>query len=102
MEITLYAANDTEFTLDVDFDVFGSYRPAKIHGDPDSCYEAEYPEVEFREEARLLLKNGKWIDYDLRKLSQKHRDRILKIGFDRAMEGPPEPDYEPDDEPYDD
>lgn len=27
--------------------VDGRYKPAKTHGDPDDCYEAEYPTVEW-------------------------------------------------------
>lgn len=27
--------------------VHGKYRQARIYGDPDSCYPAEYPEIEF-------------------------------------------------------
>ena len=27
--------------------ICGKYVPARIHADPDSCYPAEYPEVEF-------------------------------------------------------
>ena len=38
--------NGTTVLLAVTVSVSGSYRPAKISGDPDSCYEAEYPDVE--------------------------------------------------------
>jgi hypothetical protein len=100
MEITLYAANDTEFTVDVDYTVSGSYRPGKTCGDPDSCYEAEYPEVEYDNEAVLTLKNGQKIAYDLSKLSKRLLDKIQKACEDGASSHS-EPDYEPDDDYYD-
>jgi hypothetical protein len=31
----------------IDYTVYGKYVPAKTNADPDSCYEAEYPEIEF-------------------------------------------------------
>ena len=27
--------------------VIGKYKPAKIYADPEDCYEAQYPEVEY-------------------------------------------------------
>ena len=36
-----------EIPCTVDYTIRGKYKPAKIDADPDSCYEAEYPEVEF-------------------------------------------------------
>ena len=27
--------------------ITGDYQPARVHGDPNDCYEAEFPEVEF-------------------------------------------------------
>ena len=35
--------------------ISGRYVPASIHGDPNDCHEAEYPEVEFE----LLTMAGK-------------------------------------------
>ena len=36
-----------EIPCTVDYTIRGKYKPAKIDADPDSCYEAEYPDVEF-------------------------------------------------------
>lgn len=27
--------------------IISEYQPARVHGDPDDCYPAEYPEIEF-------------------------------------------------------
>lgn len=50
----------------------GGYVPARVNADPDSCYEAEYPEVDFE----ILDRKGyraKWLET---KLTPAESDRI--------------------------
>lgn len=35
--------------LEITFNVWGEYLPAKVSGPPENCYPAEYPEVEMAE-----------------------------------------------------
>jgi hypothetical protein len=95
MEITLSAANDTEFTVEVDYTVSGGFRPATREDPP------EYPEVEYDYKAVLTLKNGKKIAYDLSKLPQKLLDKIQEACEEDASRNDG-PDYEPDDYDFDD
>lgn len=88
-----------DLTLDIEYDVkvYGSYHPGSRDGPP------EYPEVEhyIEDRARLLLKDGRWITYDLRKLPQAIYDdidaqveRLAQEYVDHPDEGD---DYDPAD-----
>ena len=52
--------------------VTGKYVHAKTNADPDSCYEAEYPEVEWE----LQDRNGRRAEWLERKLTTEDRARI--------------------------
>jgi hypothetical protein len=59
----------------VDYTIRGKYKPAKIDADPDSCYEADYPEIEFtvcdrRGRPALWLAN-KLIDSDIQRIESE-------------------------------
>ncbi len=101
MEITVTTKGGTEITLKLEVSVSGSYRPAFINGDPDVCHEAEYPEIEYCSDAKLRLKNGKWIDYSVYRLGDQVRARIQREVEHEVERGQEEPDREPPDD-YDD
>lgn len=50
----------------------GRFVPAKINADPNSCYEAEYPEIYFDVLDRKGYK-APWLE---RKMSDRERERI--------------------------
>ena len=56
----------------VDYTIRGKYKPAKIFADPDDCYEAEYPEVEFI----VCDRNGRPAPWLERKMNDDDRQRI--------------------------
>ena len=56
----------------VDYTIRGKYKPAKIDADPDSCYEAEYPEVEFT----VCDRNGRPAPWLEAKMKDEDRQRI--------------------------
>ena len=56
----------------VDYTIQGKYKPAKIDADPDSCYEAEYPEVEFT----VCDRNGRPAPRLEAKMKDEDRQRI--------------------------
>ena len=56
----------------VDYTIRGKYKPAKIDADPDSCYEAEYPEVEFT----VCDRNGRPATWLEDKMTDEDRQRI--------------------------
>lgn len=56
----------------VKYTITGSYRPAKISGPPEDCYEAEFPEVEFTVHDRKGYPAA-WLN---RKLTQEDIYRI--------------------------
>lgn len=61
--------------------VDGRYVPAKVHGDPDDCYEAEYPEIEWV----ILDRKGyraKWLE---KKLTDEESARIESELLSEAM-----------------
>lgn len=56
----------------VDYTIRGKYIPAKVNADPDSCYEAEYPEVEFT----VCDRNGRPAPWLEAKMTDEDRQRI--------------------------
>ena len=61
-----------EIPCTVDYTIRGKYKPAKIDADPDSCYEAEYPEVEFT----VCDRNGRSAPWLEAKMTDEDRQRI--------------------------
>lgn len=61
-----------EIPCTVDYTIRGKYKPAKIDADPDSCYEAEYPEVEFT----VCDRNGRPAPWLEAKMTDEDRQRI--------------------------
>jgi hypothetical protein len=56
----------------VNYSIQGKYVPAKVNADPNSCYEAEYPEVEFTVCDRQD-RPAPWLE---RKMTEEDRQRI--------------------------
>lgn len=56
----------------VDYRVYGKYMPARIHADPDDCYEAQYPEIEFT----ILDRRGRPAPWLSKKLTAPEIERI--------------------------
>jgi len=56
----------------IEYTVKGRYVPAKTNADPDSCYEAEYPEIEFE----VLDQRGRPAPWLARKLTDNDTQRI--------------------------
>lgn len=61
-----------EIPCTVDYTIRGKYKPTKIDADPDSCYEAEYPEVEFT----VCDRNGRPAPWLEAKMTDEDRQRI--------------------------
>ena len=55
-----------------EIEVIGEYVPARIHADPDDCYEAQYPEVMYVIQDRRG-RPAPWLE---RKMTDKDRRRI--------------------------
>ena len=56
----------------VDYSITGKFIPAKINADPDSCYEAEYPEIDFT----VCDRRGRPAPWLERKLTDDDREHI--------------------------
>ena len=56
----------------VEYTIQGKYQPAKINAEPDDCYEAEYPEVEFI----VCDRNGRTAPWLERKMTDEDCQRI--------------------------
>jgi hypothetical protein len=54
--------------------IYGRYVPAKTDADPSSCYEAEYPEVEFA----VLDRKGRPADWLEAKMTEGEHRRITE------------------------
>ena len=55
-----------------EIEISGSYRPARIHADPDDCYEAQHPEVLYVVQD-LRGRPAPWLE---RKMTDRDRQRI--------------------------
>lgn len=98
-------------TLDVECNVSGQYRPAKTSGDPDSCYEAESPEIEpvsakwsEIEDDEGEARNpgeGESDAFDLNKLSRAENSRLIDALY-KSLQNHGADDRDHDPEPYDD
>jgi len=66
---------DVDFEVQIDFSVSGCYRPGKTDGDPDVCFEAEYPELEVFSIHAVNVRTQKPMPKELR-LSDEERDRL--------------------------
>ena len=56
----------------IDYQVYGKYVPAKTDADPNSCYEAEYPDVDFT----VLDRKGYPAPWLEKKLTDDETNRI--------------------------
>ena len=52
--------------------ICGDYVPARVHADPDDCYEAEYPEIEWA----VFDRRGRPAPWLERKLTSEEAARI--------------------------
>lgn len=57
-----------------EIEINGSYSPAKVNADPDSCYDAEYPEVAYQVQDRRG-RPAPWLE---RKLTDADRARLYE------------------------
>lgn len=56
----------------IDYSIHGHYEPAKVYGPPESCYEAQYPEVCFE----VLDRRGRPAPWLAKKMTAKEEARI--------------------------
>lgn len=86
-----------EFEAEVDHSISGRFRPAKTGGDPDSCYEAEAPEVEVFSVRAVNVRTTKTMPHPIKLTRQETReleDQLIEDAADRS-DGP-DPDYDPE------
>ncbi len=97
VEIAVISRSLAEIYLEVKYSISGSYHPGRTHGDPDSCYPPEYPEIELESDlAKIQTKKGNWISYNLKKLNAAEYAQVIKKLPDLVL-GSVEQDHEPDD-----
>lgn len=85
VEVRLTLARGETVLLRATCEVSGCYRPAKISGDPDTCYEAEHPEVETSSIVLLVREDAEGTETELEELEKFDR-KALSADEDRKLE----------------
>lgn len=81
-QLTTHSGVDICLKVDVHAQVYGQYYPGSREQPP------EYPEVEwdFKDEALLLTKDGRWMPYNLRKLPEDLYSQVEEQAEEYAEE----------------
>ena len=71
-------------------EVSGSYEPAQTYGPPERCYEAQWPEIDWK----VLDRKGYDAPWLEKKMTAKERTEIDREAFTKVMEVEEEYDAE--------